>query len=89
MQTHWADAHNIRVKVIEVKGVCSANHKVGDEWIVKKLTPADFCGAAYCTLYPTIKTLAFGGKIPWEKNGEVRVACSDSINTVIFSLKAI
>ena len=52
-------------------------------------TPPNFYGAAYCTLYPDLKTLIFGGKLPWGKNGEINVACSDSVNTVVFSLKVI
>ena len=89
MKNYWEHANKVRIRVAEVKGICTANHKVGDEWIVQKFTPPDFCGSAYCTLYASIKTLVFGGKIPWEKNGEVRVACADSINTVVFTLKAI
>ena len=89
MEHFWKDAHEVKVKVVEVRGVCTANHKVGDEWILKKLTPPDFCGSAYCSLYPTIQTLVFGGKIPWEKDGEVRVGCSDSKNVVVFSVKAL
>jgi len=85
----WKNANKVRIRVKQVKGECSAGHNVGDEWIVQKTTPPNFCGAAYCTLYPDLKTLIFGGKLPWGKNGEINVACSDSVNTVVFSLKVI
>jgi len=89
MKDFWENSNRVRVRVKEVKGICSIGHKVGDEWVVHKTTPPNFCGSAYCTLYPDLKTLILGGKIPWEKNGEINVACSDSVNTVIFALKVI
>lgn len=89
MANHWENANKVKIRVTEVRGTCTANHKVGDEWIVQKFTPQGFCGSAYCSLYSTIKTLIFGGKIPWEKNGEVKVGCDDHVNTVVFALKAI
>jgi uncharacterized repeat protein (TIGR04076 family) len=83
----WEGCNWIKVKVLEVKGVCGAGHKEGEEWIVQRFTPADFCGSAYCSIYPDLRALAFGGKIPWEKNGQVKVGCSDCTNTVIFGLE--
>lgn len=89
MKDLWKDVNEVKIRVKKIKGVCSAGHNVGDEWIVQKTTPPNFCGSAYCTLYPDLRTLIFGGKLPWEKDGEINVTCSDSINCVVFGLKVI
>ena len=48
---------NVRVKVVFKKGVCTAGHKLGDEWIISRLTPAGMCAMAYHAIYPNIRIL--------------------------------
>lgn len=77
------------IKVKDVKGFCSANHKVGDSWIIEEniYAPENLCMHAFYVLYPWIQTLRMGGEIPWNKNNEIEVPCIDIENMVIFSLK--
>lgn len=85
----WEKSYWVKIKVLEVKGDCGAGHSVGEEWVVQRFTPDGFCGSAYCSIYPDLKVLVFDGKIPWERDGKVRVCCSDCKNTVTFGLEKI
>lgn len=89
MKDFWKDANKVKVKVANVKGVCTAGCKEGNEWILQKYTPDNFCGITYTLLYPSIRTLVFGGEIPFAKDGVLKVSCPDPKNTVTFHLSAI
>lgn len=84
----WASCNNVRVRVESIKGVCTSGFEVGDEWILRKFTPPmEFCGITYCLLYPTIRSLVFGGKIPFAADNILRVGCPDHKNCVVFTLE--
>jgi len=62
--------YKIRIKVVETKGKCSANLKVGDEFEIDnngQPVPVNFCGWAFVTLWQFITPLRYGGTLPWER----------------------
>ena len=83
-----SDRYEVIVKVISQKGTCVNEHKVGDQWVVSKKTPAGMCMSAYNAIYPNIRVLMFGGSLPWEKNPDMTtMACPDETNPVVFELR--
>jgi uncharacterized repeat protein (TIGR04076 family) len=86
-----ADSYDIRIKVISQKGSCAAGHKIGDEWTLPAgKTPEGICLPAFAVLYPSIRTLSFGGAFPWEKDKDITTACcSDAANPVVFEIKRV
>lgn len=82
--------YRIKVRVVEVRGTCSANLKVGDEFEINENgqpVPISFCGWAFVALWPFITPLRYGGRLPWEKNeNEAYVSCPDPYNTVVFEI---
>jgi uncharacterized repeat protein (TIGR04076 family) len=58
---------DVVAKVISQKGICHAQYKVGDEFVVSGKTPPNHCAAAYCSLFPSIRVLEFGGSSPGKK----------------------
>ena len=84
-----AEEYNIAVKVISQKGHCAAEHKVGDEWVIKDdMTPGGICAYAFNALFPFSQALAYGATFPWESDPDIAtVACQDADNPVIFELR--
>ncbi len=83
-----AERYEVAVKVISQKGICTAEHKVGDEWVIRNKPPAGMCLSALCTMYPDTRVLMFGGVFPWETDPDVtHIACSDAENPVVFELR--
>lgn len=83
-----ADTCYIVAKVISQKGVCSAGHKVEDEFLIGDKTPSGMCAWAFYTIFPFVSTLQFNGCFPWEEDSEKAiVACPDPANPVIFELR--
>ena len=83
-----AERYAVAIKVISQKGTCAAEHKVGDEWVVKNKTPEGICLSAFSALFPSIRTLMFGGSFPWSSDPDVaRPACPDAENPVVFELR--
>lgn len=79
-------------KIVEVKGECSAGHRVGDEFemtlfsedTAKAHRTPDVCAFLYYELFPYLTTLQFGGTLPWEKNEDrFLVSCPDNNKVVI------
>ena len=66
------------VTVVEAKGSCRAEHKVGDRFEFDWCTPEGLCGSAYHTMYPVLHGLLLdGGK--YEGRAETtRVTCPDA-----------
>lgn len=72
------------IKIMEVNGDCVAGHKPGDTYLMEGFkTPGGLCIHAFHALYPWLQVLRFGGKIPWEKEKEVSLACPDHKNQVV------
>jgi uncharacterized repeat protein (TIGR04076 family) len=86
-----ADNYKIKIKVISQNGSCAAGHKVGDEWVIPAgKTPEGICLPVFALLYPSIRTLTYGGEFPWETDKDATTACcSDAVNPVVFEIKRI
>ena len=64
----------------------------GQEFIVgaNGEMPKSFCSSAWHTIFGNVRTLAFGGNLPWFKENGVSVSCcSDGLRPVIFKLERI
>ena len=80
--------YEVIARVASQKGICSAGHKVGDEFIISEKTPADMCSWAFYALYPFSTVLRFGASFPWERDSFTSiVACPDPENPVVFELR--
>ncbi len=80
----------VEIEVVELKKdrKCPLGLKKGQRWMVNSaLVPKGFCGWAYHSLFPFLQVLRFGGRFPWEEEGEATVCCPDPVNTVVFRLK--
>ena len=85
-----AERYDVAVRVISQDGTCVQEHKVGDEWIIRKQTPEGMCLSAFNALYPFMRVLMFGGAFPWDADPDVTtVACPDAKNPVVFELRRI
>lgn len=84
-----ADRYKVKVKIISQEGNCAAGHKVGQEYIIDRHTPADFCIFAYSAIDPEIRTLMFGGQYPWSvADSDIYIGCCpDPINPVVFEVR--
>ena len=84
------EMHEVIAKVISQKGICSARHKVGDEFCIGQETPAGMCSWAFCALFPFTTVLQAGSSFPWAgAKNKATVACPDPENPVIFELRRV
>ena len=52
--------------------------------------PEGFCTSAWNSIYCNVRTLAFGGNLPWYKENGVAInCCIDGLRPVIFKLERI
>jgi uncharacterized repeat protein (TIGR04076 family) len=63
----------------------------GQEFILDELKmPDGFCGSAWQTIYPNVRTLSFGGNLPYfEEEGVSVTCCADGMRPVIFKIERI
>ena len=61
----------------------------GQEFILDGLKmPEGFCGSAWQTIYPNVRTLYFGGNLPYfEEEGVSITCCADGMRPVIFKIE--
>ncbi len=59
-----ADRYSVKAKVISQKGNCVNGHKVGDEFVIGRTTPAGICLPAFNSFFPDLRVLMFGGVSP-------------------------
>lgn len=72
------------IRILEVNGDCVAGHKPGDSYQMESfLTPSGICIHAFHALYPWLQVIRFRGKIPWEEENQITVACPDHKNQVV------
>jgi uncharacterized repeat protein (TIGR04076 family) len=83
--------HRITGTIKEVKGVCSAGHKVGDRFELSGYTSGGLCGFFYHDIFPYIIMLQFGGGFPAEYGSPdvIEMECVDRVNAVKIELKRI
>jgi uncharacterized repeat protein (TIGR04076 family) len=64
-------------------------YKDGQEYILDKIAmPDGFCGSAWQTIYPNIRTLYHGGDLPYfDEKGTAITCCADGIRPVIFKIE--
>jgi uncharacterized repeat protein (TIGR04076 family) len=81
----------VKIKVVSQKGVCSLNHKPGDEIIVTEGgIEGKICIHALYSILPKAFAILYGAKFPWLKDGQnPRHACPDGENPVIFELEKV
>lgn len=80
----------IPVTPVNDLGVCEL-FRDGQEFIVENLKkPEGFCSSAWHSIYCNIRTLSFGGDLPWYKEKGVAVnCCIDGLRPVVFKLERI
>lgn len=63
----------------------------GQEYIIDKIEmPEGFCGSAWQTIYPNVRTLYHGGSPPYfDEKGVAITCCADGIRPVIFKVERI
>ncbi len=64
----------------------------GQEYILEEKLgmPEGFCPSAWQTIYHNIRTLGFGGNLPYfQEEGVAISCCSDGIRPVIFKIERI
>ncbi|MDH5713800.1 MAG: TIGR04076 family protein [Candidatus Bathyarchaeota archaeon] len=83
--------HRVVGTIKEVKGSCSAGHKVGDQFELSGYTSGGLCGFFYHDIFPYIIMLQFGGGFPAEYGSPdvVEMECVDKVNAVKIELRRI
>ena len=79
------------VTPINPLGVCGLFDE-GQEFVVGKdgMMPEGFCSSAWQSNFCTVRTLAFGGNLPWYKEKGVAInCCIDGLRPVVFKLERI
>ena len=64
----------------------------GQEIIVEEnlQMPEGFCQSAWVAIFPTIRTLGFGGNLPYfDERGTAISCCTDGMRPVIFKIEKI
>jgi uncharacterized repeat protein (TIGR04076 family) len=52
--------------------------------------PEGFCASAWNAVYTAVRTLSFGGNLPWYRERGVAVeCCTDGLRPVVFKLERI
>ena len=83
-----SESYDVIAEVISQRGTCSANHKIGDRFLIGDNTPPNMCSWAFQALFSFAAVLQFGGSFPWEDaQDKATVACPDPVNPVVFELK--
>jgi len=82
--------NDVKVRVVFVKGICNAGHKVGQEWIVRRHTPTGLCVSAFHSIFQSLYFLLRDGKLETVPgSGVIMSACPDAWNQVVFELSPI
>ena len=64
----------------------------GQEFIIEEnqRMPEGFCQSAWIAIYPTVRTLGFGGNLPFfEEEGVSISCCTDGMRPVVFKIERI
>ena len=64
----------------------------GQEFILEENLgmPGNFCPSAWQTIYANVRTLGFGGNLPYfEEEGVTISCCSDGMRPVVFKIERI
>lgn len=74
-----------------VKGTCSAGHKVGDRIELSAYDSGGLCGFLYHDVFPYVLMLQFGGSFPpdWGDQDVIALDCMDKYNLLTIELRRI
>ncbi len=85
-----AQRYDVRITLVSQLKACPNGHRVGDEWLVGRKTPAGMCLGAFNSVMPYLTTLRFGGDFPWEKQeGCGTFCCPDPEVVNVFRLERV
>ena len=85
-----AEMSKMKISVVSQQGHCAAEHKVGDEFFTRGMTPKGICLPAFGALYPALWALMAGGSFPWAQDQESeQIACPDAANPVVFEVRRV
>ena len=83
-----SEMYDVAVKVISRNGICRAEHKVGDEWILGQTTPQGLCVSALNSMLPMARVLRYGGSFPYGGGPDVvTIACPNPENLTVYELR--
>lgn len=77
---------SFRAEVLDVKGDCSAGHRIGDVLTVSCYDSGGLCGFFYHDIFPSLSVMQFGGKYPWASADELVLECPDRDNAVTLKI---
>ena len=82
---------HIEVKVASIKGICGAEHKVGDIARVTELgVEGKVCIHALYSMLPAVFAMMYEARFPWLSDPDVKThACPDAANPVVFEIRRI
>jgi uncharacterized repeat protein (TIGR04076 family) len=92
-----ANPEKVILKIISVKGTCSAGHRAGQEFDLSQDfvlgtsgAPGVICPTAFHAVFPFWRVLRHGGEFPWEEDREkAHAVCPDPLNPVVMELRRI
>ena len=85
-----ANANDVVMKVVEVKGKCPNGHHAGEEHLVQERTPKGICLGSFGACFPYLVALRYGADFPWEsEKGVITLGCPDHVNQVVWRLERI
>jgi len=83
-----ATSHPVLMTIISIAGTCPNGHKLGEQWLVKRRTPAGICLGSFGACLPYLTALRFGASFPWEQEeGVITLGCPDHENQVVWRLE--
>lgn len=64
-------------------------YEEGQELLVEDLSmPEGFCPSAWRAIYHNVRTLGYGGELPFHDEGNVAVnCCTDGLRPVVFKIE--
>ena len=92
-----AKQEKVILKIVSVKGTCSAGHREGQEFDLSSEFTVGLskdgralCPSAFYAAFPYWRVLRFKGELPWEENKDLaHVACPDPFNPVMMELRRV
>lgn len=85
-----AARREVRMRIVSIRGKCPNGHRVGEEYVVGRKTPAGICLGSFGACLPYLSALRYGASFPFEKEkGTISVGCPDPENEVVWHLTAL
>jgi uncharacterized repeat protein (TIGR04076 family) len=77
----------IKATVISMKGDCAAGHKIGDNFEINCYKSGNLCGFFYHSIFPSLQTFEYGGKMPWWQEESLFLSCPDPHNLLTIQIE--